>query len=507
VSNTPIGFDNEKYLEEQTVAILKRAEQNGNKLYLEFGGKMMQDMHAARVLPGYDPNVKLRLLQKLKDTAEILLCIFAGDIERKKMRADFGISYDVDAMKLIDGLRNWGLQVNAVVITRFSGQPAAKQFRARLEKRGIKVYYHYVTQGYPTDVETIVSDEGYGANDFVETTRPIVVVTGPGPGSGKLATCLSQLFHERRAGRIAGYAKFETFPIWNLPLSHPVNVAYEAATADLRDCNMVDPYHLQAYNEICINYNRDVDAFPLLRAIWEKMTKEACPYKSPTDMGVNRAGFGIVDDAIVCEASKQEIIRRYFRHLCEHTSGQVEYVTVDRCEEIMLRMSLSPEDRDVVRPARKAGQDAMQNGKGRNGVFCGAAIKMRDGRIIDGKNSEQFHAAASMVLNAIKVLSGIPDQIHLIAPQVVQSIVHMKHDILKGDYTSLNLDEALIGLAISCATNPAAQIAMERLIDLRDCEMHMTHMVTPGDEAGLRRLGIRCTSDPFFASSDLFIDT
>jgi len=502
-----IGFDNDTYLSEQTEEILRRTEQNGNKLYIEFGGKLMHDMHAARVLPGYDPNVKLRLLQKLKDQAEILLCIFAGDIERKKMRADFGISYDSDALKLIDGLRGWGLLVRAVVITRFSGQHAAKQFRARLEHRGVRVYYHYVTQGYPADVDTIVSPDGYGANEFVETERPIVVVTGPGPGSGKLATCLTQLYHERNLGRVAGYAKFETFPVWNLPLEHPVNVAYEAATVDLNDSNMVDPYHLQAYNRVSINYNRDVDAFPLLRAIWEKMTNEECPYKSPTDMGVNRVGFGITEDAVVCEAARQEVIRRYFRHLCEYAAGQTEHATVDRVELLMHKLKQMPEDRIVVKPARQAGQDAMKQGKGRNGIFCGAAVQLKDGRIVVGKNSEQMHAAASMVLNAIKVLAGIPDQIHLIAPQVVQSIVHMKHDILKGKYTSLNLDEALIGLVISCATNPAAQIAMERLNDLRDCEMHMTHMVTPGDEAGLRRVGLRATCDPFFATSDLFVDT
>jgi len=500
------GFDNEKYLAEQSEEIRRRAEQNGNKLYIEFGGKLMHDMHAERVLPGYDPNVKLRLLQKLKDQAEILLCIFAGDIERKKMRADFGISYDADALKLIDGLRSWGLTVRAVVITRFSGQHAAKQFRARLEHRGVKVCYHSVTQGYPADVDTIVSEDGYGANEFVETERPIVVVTGPGPGSGKLATCLTQLYHERRRGRMAGYAKFETFPVWNLPLDHPVNVAYEAATADLRDFNMVDPHHLQAYGKIAINYNRDVEAFPLLRAIWERISNEPCPYKSPTDMGVNRVGFGIVDDEAVREASKQEIIRRYFRHASEYAAGQIEQSTLDRAQEIMLKVGLTPEDRGIVEPARRAGRDAMLEGKGRNGVFCGAALQLRDGRVVTGKNSEQMHAAASVVLNAIKVLAGIPDPIHLIAPQVVESIVRMKRDILRGKYTSLNLDEALIGLAISCATNPAAQLAMERLIDLRDCEMHMTHIVTPGDEAGLRRVGVRCTSDPFFASPELFID-
>ncbi|MCL1920099.1 MAG: DUF1846 domain-containing protein [Kiritimatiellaeota bacterium] len=501
-----IGFDNEKYLAEQTAAILRRAKENGGKLYLEFGGKLMQDLHAARVLPGYDPNVKLRLLQGLKDSAEIVLCIYAGDIERKKMRADFGISYESETMKLIDVLRKWQLEIGAVVITRFAGQYAAKLFRARLERHGIKVYYHCVTQGYPTNVDTIVSDEGYGANEFVETNRPIVVVTGPGPGSGKLATCLSQLYHERKVGRMAGYAKFETFPVWNLPLSHPVNVAYEAATADLKDSNMVDPYHLQAYDEIAINYNRDVEAFPLLRAIWKKMTDEVCPYQSPTDMGVNCIASGIVDDAVVSAASRQEVIRRYFRHLSEHRSGQVEHGTVERADEIMLRLSLAPEDREVVRPAREAAHEAMLHGKGHSGIFCGAAIKLRDGRIVTGKNSEQLHAAASVVLNAIKTLAGIPEQIHLIAPEVVGHIVRMKQNILKGDYTSLNLDEALIGLAVSCATNPTAQVTIEHLIDLRDCEMHLTHIVTPGDEAGLRRLGIRATSDPFFAAAELFID-
>jgi len=500
-----IGFDNEKYLAEQTKAIVRRAQENGNKLYLEFGGKL-QDMHAARVLPGYDPNVKLRLLQGLKDSAEIMLCIYAEDIERKKMRADFGISYESDTMKLIDVLRKWKLEINAVVITRFTGQHAAKLFRERLENNGIRVYSHGITQGYPTDVETIVSDVGYGANEYVETRRPIVVVTGPGPGSGKLATCLSQLYHERKAGRKAGYAKFETFPVWNLQLSHPVNVAYEAATADLNDRNMVDPYHLQAYNQVAINYNRDVESFPLLSAISKKMTQDSCPYASPTDMGVNCVVSGIVDEDVVAEAAKQEIIRRYFRHLCEYSQGQIEYRTVKRAEEIMLRLSLEPENRDVVRPAREAGHEAMLHGKGRNGIFCGAAVRLGDGRIVTGKNSEQFHAAASVVLNAIKVLAGIPDRIHLIAPEVVKHIVHMKKDILKGSFSSLNLDEALIGLAVSCTANTTAQIAIERLIDLRDCEMHMTHIVTPGDEAGLRRLGIRFTSDPFFASAELFID-
>ena len=501
-----IGFDNEKYLSEQTEEILRRAEKNGNKLYLEFGGKLMQDLHAARILPGYDPNVKLRLLQKLKDKAEIILCIYAGDIERKKMRADFGISYESDTLRLIDGLRGLGLLVRAVVITRYSGQKPAQQFRARLEHRGIAVHYHYVTQGYPTDVDTIVSEKGYGANEFVPTERPIVVVTAPGPGSGKLATCLTQLYHEHKQGRMAGYAKFETFPVWDLPLDHPVNIAYEAATADLKDFNEVDPYHLQAYNLEAINYNRDVAAFPLLRAIWEKMTNDACPYKSPTDMGVNKISCGIIDDAVVCEASRQEVIRRYFRHLCEYTLGQGEQSSLDRVDELMKKLKLVPEDRPIVKPAREAGKAAKECGKGHNGTYVGAALQLKDGRVVIGKNSNELHAAAAVVLNAIKKLAGIPDPLHLISPQYVQSIIHMKHDLLKSKNTSLNLDEALIGLAISCPSNPAAQIATERLLDLRDCEMHMTHMVTPGDAAGLRRIGIRCTTDPFFASTDLFVD-
>ena len=323
-----IGFDNEKYLREQTAAILDRVAQHQNKLYLEFGGKILYDMHASRVLPGFDPNVKMRLLQMLKDQADILLCIYAGDIERKKVRADFGITYDVDAMKLIDDLAEWGVAVNGVVITRFENQPSARVFKNKLQRRGLRVYTHGFTKGYPTDIETIVSDAGYGANEPIETHKPLVVVTGPGPGSGKLATCLSQLYHDWRRGLKAGYAKFETFPIWNIPLKHPVNAAYEAATADLRDFNLVDPFHLEAHNQVAINYNRDVEVFPVLRRILEKITGCAAVYKSPTDMGVNRAGFGIVDDGAVREAARQELIRRYFRYHCEYAMGLCDKETV-----------------------------------------------------------------------------------------------------------------------------------------------------------------------------------
>ena len=500
-----IGFDNEKYLTEQSEEIRRRAAKYG-KLYLEFGGKLMNDFHAARCLPGYDPNVKLRLLQSLKDQAEIILCIYAGDIEHKKMRADFGISYADDALKLIDDLKRLGLLFRGVVITRYTGQVAAQQFRQRLENRGIKVYFHYGTQGYPADVETIVSEAGYGKNEYVPTERPIVVVTAPGPGSGKFATCLSQIYHEYRHGKKAAYSKFETFPVWNMPLEHPLNVAYEAATIDLKDCNMIDPYHLQAYGKTTVNYNRDVDAFPLLRAIWEKMTGGECPYKSPTDMGVNRIGFGIIDDAVVQEASKQEVIRRDFRYMTDFALGTTDRDSVARADALMQKLGLKPEDRIPVEAARQAAQNAKEAGKGKAGgeIVSGAAIQLKDGRIITGRNSDEMHAAAAMMLNAVKVLSGIPAQIPLIAPNVIQSIAHMKHDILKGGYTSLNLDEALIGLAISCTTNPAAQIATEKLNELRGCEVHMTHIVTPGDEAGLRRLGCRFTSDPYFASNALF---
>ena len=500
-----LGFDNEKYLAEQSEEIRRRAGKFG-KLYLEFGGKLMNDFHAARCLPGYDPNVKLRLLQSLKDQAEVILCLYAGDIERKKMRADFGISYADDALKLIDDLRNLGLTVRGVVITRYQEQTAVKLFRAKLERRGVRVYYHYKTAGYPADVNAIVSDMGYGKNEFVRTEKPIVVVTAPGPGSGKFATCLTQIYHEYRMGNVAGYSKFESFPVWNLPLEHPLNIAYEAATIDLNDKNMIDPYHLEAYGVKTVNYNRDVDAFPLLVAIWQKMTKGACPYKSPTDMGVNRIGFGIVDDEVVRQASKQEVIRRFLRYQCQFAEGTTDRDSVERAKELMEFLGLKPEDRVVVEAARQTAESARLRGKGKAGgtIVSGAAIQLKDGRIVTGRNSDEMHAAAAMVMNAVKAISGIPNQIPLIAPNVIQAIAHMKQDILKVGYTSLNLDEALIGLAISSTTNPAAQIAMEKLNELRGCEVHMTHMVTPGDQAGLRRLGCRYTSDPYYATTALF---
>jgi uncharacterized protein (UPF0371 family) len=499
------GFDNERYLALQTDAILKRVETYNNKLYLEFGGKLLYDYHAARVLPGYDPNVKMRLLQKLRDKADVLLCIYAGDIEKRKVRADFGITYDVDALKLIDDLADWGVGVTGVVVTRFDEQASAKIFKNKLERRGIRVSTHRFTRGYPTDVDLIVSDEGYGANEHIETRRPLVIVTGPGPGSGKLATCLSQLYHDHKRGLKSGYAKFETFPIWNLPLKHPVNVAYEAATADIGDFNLVDPFHLEAYGQSSVNYNRDVEVFPVLKRILEKITHEQSLYLSPTDMGVNCAGFAITDDVLIREAAKQELVRRYFRYRCEYALGFVDKDTVQRAELLMKEFGVEAEHRLVVSPARQAAEEAREGGKGNNGVFCGAAIELRDGSIATGKNSPLMHAASSLILNAIKKLAEVPDRIHLLSPAIIDSIRNLKQNILGAKAVSLDVEEVLICLSINASTNPTAQIALEKLTEIRGCEVHLIHIPTPGDEMGLRRLGVNLTSDPAFSSKNLFV--
>jgi uncharacterized protein (UPF0371 family) len=500
-----IAFDNEKYLEEQTAAILDRVEKFDNKLYLEFGGKLFYDYHAARVLPGYDPNVKVRLLCELGDKAGIILCIYAGDIERKKIRADFGIAYDSDAMRLIDDLRSWGLDVLGVIITRFENQPSAIQFKNKLERRGVQVYTHSYTKGYPTDVDMIVSDEGYGANSYLETEKPLVIVTGPGPGSGKLATCLSQLYHDYRRGIQAGYAKFETFPIWNIPLKHPINIAYEAAAADLGDFNLIDPFHLEYYDRKAVNYNRDVDTFPVLKRILEKITGGESLYKSPTDMGVNRCGFAIIDDEVAQEAAKQEVIRRYFRYRCEYAIGLTDKETVQRVELFVKDFQLEPEDRDVVRPARDAAEEALRRDKGNEGIYCGAAIELKDGTIITGNNSPLMHAASSLVIHAIKHLAEIPKKIKLLPKNITDSVRNLKTEILCEKSVSLDLNETLIALGISATTNPAAQLAIEKLKDLMNCEVHMTHIPTPGDEVGLRRIGVNLTSDPNFSTKNLFI--
>ncbi|MBM3305672.1 MAG: DUF1846 domain-containing protein [Candidatus Aminicenantes bacterium] len=503
--NHAAGFDNDAYLQKQKEAILERMDRFPTKLYLEFGGKLFFDFHAARVLPGYDPNVKMKLLRELRSRADILLCIYAGDIERKKVRADFGITYDVDALKLIDDLREWEVGVRAVVITRFDNQPAVRIFKNKLERQGIQVFTHRFTKGYPTDIDLIVSDEGYGANENIETEHPLVIVTGPGPGSGKLATCLSQLYHDHRRGLASGYAKFETFPIWNLPLKHPVNVAYEAATADIGDFNLVDPFHLEAYGQAVVNYNRDVEVFPVLRRILEKITGGPSFYRSPTDMGCNAAGFGITDDNVVRDAAKQELIRRYFRYLCEYTLGFVERETVQRAELLMKELGVEPEDRRVVAPARQAAAEAQAAGKGNKGIFVGAAMELRDGTVVTGKNSPLMHAASALVLNAVKHLAGIPDKIHLLSPSIIESVGTLKKDVFGANTVSLDLSEVLICLSINASTNPMAHMALEKMRELQGCEVHITHIPTPGDDAGLRRFGINLTTDPHFSSKQLFV--
>ena len=502
--NKPI-FDNERYLKEQAAEIRQRIKQFGDKLYLEFGGKLLFDYHAARVLPGYDPNIKIRLLQELKDQAEVLICIYAGDIERKKLRADFGITYETDILKIIDDLKNWQVKVRGVIITRYEKQPAAVIFKNKLERRGIDVFTHYFTKGYPTDVDLIVSEEGYGINDYIPTTAPLVIVTGPGPGSGKMATCLSQLYHDNRRGISAGYAKFETFPVWNLPLKHPVNAAYEAATADLADINMIDPFHLEFYGTQAVNYNRDVDIFPVLRRILERISGDTCCYRSPTDMGVNRVGFAIMDDEGAKAAAKQELIRRYLRYQCEYALGLSDKKTLQRTELIMKEYNLSAEDRPVVVPARQAALNAEQDPRlGSDGVFFGAAVELKDGTIISGSNSPRMHGASSVITRALKHLAGIPSKIHLLPQNICDTVTDLKTQILGEKSMSLDLQETLIALAISATSNHTVELAMEKLKDFRGCEMHMTHLPSPGDEEGIRRLGLNLTTDPIFMSNDLY---
>ena len=501
----PVGFDNEEYLKEQTSAILERVGRFNDKLYLEFGGKILYDYHASRVLPGFDPNVKMRLLQLLKDKIDVILCIYAGDIERNKIRADFGITYDVDALKTIDDFRGWGINITAVVITRYQNQPAATAFKNKLEMRGVKVYVHHPTKGYPTDIDLIVSDQGYGANEYIKTTKPIVIVTGPGPGSGKLATCLCNLYHEYKEGIKAGYAKFETFPIWDLPIDHKVNVAYEAATVDLKDEVLVDEHHLKAYGIEVVNYNRDIEAFHLLKRILEKITGGQSMYQSPTDMGVNRASAGIVNNRIIEDASHQEIVRRYFRCAVEYAMGLTDKETLNQALGIMNKVGAKIEDRRMVLPAREAAKSAEECGKGNAGIFCGAAIELHDGTIVTGKNSPLLHASSSLILNATKHLAGLPDSMYLLPKSIIDSVTFMKKDILNGKMVSLDVEETLIVLAISALTNPAAQMALEKLQELNGCEVHTTHIPTPGDEAGFRKLKVNLTCDPEFSSKSLFI--
>jgi len=495
-----IGFDHEKYLEEQSKYILERVN-NYDKLYLEFGGKLLFDLHAKRVLPGFDENAKIKLLHKLKENVEVVICVYAGDIERNKIRGDFGITYDMDVLRLIDDLRSYDLEVNSVVITRYDDQPSTTVFINKLERRGIKVYKHRATKGYPTDVDTIVSEEGYGKNPYIETSKPIVVVTAPGPGSGKLATCLSQLYHENKRGNVAGYSKFETFPVWNVPLKHPLNIAYEAATVDLKDVNMIDYFHLEAYGETAVNYNRDLETFPVLKRIIEKITGKESVYKSPTDMGVNRVGFGIVDDEVVKEASKQEIIRRYFKTGCEYKKGYVDKDTFEHSKLIMEQVNLKEEDRRVVLPARERAARLKEE----NSSICTAvAIELNDGTILTGKGSELLDASAAALLNSIKYLANIADDMHLISPVILEPILDLKTKTLTNKKVSLNCEEVLIALSISAATNPIAQVAMEKLAMLKNCQVHSTTILPTSDEQTLGKLGIDVTCDAEYASESLF---
>ncbi|MDO4518596.1 MAG: DUF1846 domain-containing protein [Bacillota bacterium] len=500
-----IGFSAEKYIEEQSKYILERINHGGgDRLYLEFGGKLVQDKHAMRVLPGFDENAKIKLLQKMKEKAEIIICVYSGDITTNKTRADFGITYDLEVLRLIDMFRKYDLEINSVVVTRYEeGSPAVDKFINKLEQRGVKTYKHRFTKGYPTDVDTIVSEEGYGANPYIEVTKPLIVVTGPGGGSGKLATSLSQLYHENIRGRIARYAKFETFPIWSLPLKHPVNVAYEAATADLKDVNMIDSFHLEAYGETAVNYNRDLEVFPVVKRIIEKITGKESEYKSPTDMGVNRAGFGIIDDAVCREAACQEIIRRYIIAQCDFKKGKINEDVLERAKLLMDEMNLRVEDRNVVVPAREyAEKKRSENDRYTNVVVV--AMELPDGRIITGRSSRRMVAAAAAILNAAKELSGLADNIHLISPSILESIQHLKTEVLQADKTSLNCEEVLTALTISAATNPAAEAALDVLKQLRGCRAHCTAILSDKDEKTLKALGIDMTSDPEYVTNNLY---
>ena len=497
-----IGFDSAKYIRLQSERIRERIDQFGGKLYLEFGGKLFDDYHASRVLPGFEPDNKIKMLLELKEQAEVVIAISAGDIEKNKRRGDLGITYDSDVMRLIDIFRGFGLYVGSIVLTQYAEQPSAVTFEKRMTALGLKVYRHYHIPNYPSDIKLVVSDEGFGRNDYVETTRSLIVVTAPGPGSGKMATCLSQLYHEHKRGIKAGYAKFETFPIWNLPLKHPVNLAYEAATADLKDVNMIDSFHLDAYGEMAVNYNRDLEMFPVVRRIIERITNEPSVYKSPTDMGVNRVGFGIIDDEVVQEASRQEIIRRYFKTCCEYKKGLIDEDAMQRMHMIMENMELKQEDRSVVLPAR----ELAEKYKGiliNNDICSVCAIQMDDGQIITGKKSELMSSCGAMILNAIKYLAGISDEILLISPNILEPMINLKGTHLHNKYTALNTEEILIALSISAVTNPVAQLAMDNLSKLRGLQAHSTIMLTRNDEQSLRKLGIDVTSDPFYPSDSL----
>ena len=489
-----IGFDNQKYIEMQSERIRERIADFGGKLYLEFGGKLFDDNHASRVLPGFQPDSKVNMLLNLKDQAEIVIAINASAIESNKQRGDLGITYDSEVLRLIDAFRGIGLYVGSVVITQDSNQPAVDQFRKRLKALGVQVYRHYNIEGYPSNIPVIVSDEGFGRNDYIETTRSLVVVTAPGPGSGKMATCLSQLYHEHKRGIRAGYAKFETFPIWNLPLKHPVNLAYEAATADLNDVNMIDPYHLQAYGIATVNYNRDVEIYPVLRAMFEKIYGE-CPYQSPTDMGVNMVGHCIIDDDACCHASKQEIIRRYYTSKCQVRQGLADNEAVSKIELLMNISGISADDRPVIGAANTIAEETGEPA---------AAIELPDGTIVTGKNKQLLGASAAVLLNALKALGGIPNDVHLLSPSVIEPVQKLKVKHLGNNNPRLHTDEVLIALSICAATSPTAAQAMEQLAKLRGCEFHSSVILSNVDESVFRKIGLNVTCEPKYQTKKLF---
>ena len=480
------GFDNNKYLKMQSEHIKERIAMFGDKLYLEFGGKLFDDYHASRVLPGFEPDSKFKMLQQLKDQAEIVLVISAPSIEKNKMRRDSGLTYDAEVLRLIETFRKMGFLANSVVITQYAGQPSADQYRRRLTNLGLRSYLHYVIEGYPDNIDLIVSDEGYGRNEYVETTKPLVVITAPGPGSGKMATCLSHLYHEHKRGIQAGYAKFETFPIWNLPLKHPVNMAYEAATADLNDVNMIDPFHLEAYGQTTVNYNRDVEIFPVLNAIFEQILGDS-PYKSPTDMGVNMVGNCILDDKICCEAANQEIIRRYYHCLCDLKRGNSSKEILYKLQLLMKQGGLTINDRPVVKAAMQREEET-----GHPAV----AIELSDGTLVTGKTTELLGAASACLLNSLKVVEGIDHEVHLVSPQAIEPIQTLKTSYLGSINPRLHTDEILIALSISAATDKRAALALSALRQLKGCEVHSSVMLSSVDEAVFKKLGMHLTCEP-----------
>ena len=485
-----IGFDNEKYLKMQSEHIRQRIAQFGDKLYLEFGGKLYDDFHASRVLTGFKPDSKLQMLLQLKDEAEIVIVINSGDIEKNKVRGDLGITYDIDVLRLVNVFTKIGLYVSSVVLTRYDNQPSADAFQSRLEALGIKVYHHYSIKGYPSDLKYIISDEGYGKNDYIETSRRLVVVTAPGPGSGKMATCLSQLYHEHKRGINAGYAKFETFPIWNLPLRHPVNIAYEAATSDLNDVNMIDPFHLEAYNETTVNYNRDVEIFPVLNTMFEKILGES-PYKSPTDMGVNMAGKCIIDDEVTCKAARDEIIRRYYVGMCDHKKGLISEDEVLKLEILMKQANVTTDDRKVVAAALKKEEETGGPA---------AAMELPDGTIITGKTSDLLGAVSALLLNALKYFAEIDDDILLMSPHVIEPIMDLKVNHLGNNNPHIHTDETLLALSICANTDENAKKAMAQISKLRGCEVHSTVILSQVDERIFKRLGINLTCEPKYSN-------